>query len=999
MFLLQRPIGVLMTFFALAIFSLAAFFQLPISLLPDIDIPKILVKVEHNNASPAEIEQNLLRPLRNHLLTLHKLKDMDSKAVSQAGFIELEFEYGTNMTLAYLEVSEKIDKLVETLPKESKRPSVVRMSTADIPLLRVHIIPKNEADLREASQLADKVIKKRFEGITGVALTDINGLQKRLLAVRPQSEKINALGISLAEIVRVVEENNRNAGLITVKDGQYEYQVKIAANLYTAKDLENLTVRNTKGSVFTLKELAEVKDTVDVALAYHHFNGKKGIVINIHKQENARMTELMPLLDSTTADLRAEFPQFEFFTSENQSLLLHSSIESLLGSLFFGGLFAFLVLFLFLKNRRIPFIIGISLPLSVLLCFLFFYLFDLSINIISLSGLALGLGMQIDNAIIVTDSIAAENKTEKNLLTACYQGTKRVFPSLLGSVLTTLAVFLPLIFLSGIAGALFYDQAVAVAIILSISLLISGLLVPLLYRIFLSGQSNENQSDALLYLLVEKIYKRLYVFFLQKSPFAFVLMLLLPFSALFLMHRLPKANLPEITKTDFVLKIDWNAALSAAENEQYVSDLYGHIAEKCEVFSADIGIPQYLMSNTDAHLRKAEIYVSAKNADDLKTLQAEISDFLSRKHRAAVFEFKDAQNAFYKIFARDKPYLDFRFRNSLVQEPIQSEILLPLFADFTGAEFGAGLSEERNYIIRIKTEELALRGINYQDFLQHFKLAVSPNLLTEVKLFGENFPVKLLPDEENFGKTLSENFILAPGGTLYPVSNFIEYRLNADFKAITADKSGVYQNVFFQKGVSVQNLTEQAKSIAVKNGYILDIKGEYLSESENFKNMILVLLMSVLLLYFILVAQFESFLQPFMVLLTLPLGIGGALLLLYLAGQTLNIMSLIGMVIMLGIMINDAILKIDTINELREKMPLSEALAKAGIMRLRSILMTSITTILAVFPVLLSSGIGAELQKPLVLGVVGGLSVGTFTALYFVPFLFSIFSRTQKPKR
>jgi Cu/Ag efflux pump CusA len=447
------------------------------------------------------------------------------------------------------------------------------------------------------------------------------------------------------------------------------------------------------------------------------------------------------------------------------------------------------------------------------------------------------------------------------------------------------------------------------------------------------------------------------------------------------------------------LKIDWNAALSAAENEQYVSDLYGHIAEKCEVFSADIGIPQYLMSNTDAHLRKAEIYVSAKNADDLKTLQAEISDFLSRKHRAAVFEFKDAQNAFYKIFARDKPYLDFRFRNSLVQEPIQSEILLPLFADFTGAEFGAGLSEERNYIIRIKTEELALRGINYQDFLQHFKLAVSPNLLTEVKLFGENFPVKLLPDEENFGKTLSENFILAPGGTLYPVSNFIEYRLNADFKAITADKSGVYQNVFFQKGVSVQNLTEQAKSIAVKNGYILDIKGEYLSESENFKNMILVLLMSVLLLYFILVAQFESFLQPFMVLLTLPLGIGGALLLLYLAGQTLNIMSLIGMVIMLGIMINDAILKIDTINELREKMPLSEALAKAGIMRLRSILMTSITTILAVFPVLLSSGIGAELQKPLVLGVVGGLSVGTFTALYFVPFLFSIFSRTQKPKR
>lgn len=985
-----------MTFFALAIFSLLAFFQLPISLLPDIDIPKILVKVEQNNASPLEIEQSLLRPIRNQLLTLHRLKDMDSKAVSQAGFVELEFEYGTNMILAYLEVSEKIDKLAETLPKESKRPSVVRLSTADIPLLRVHVLPKSDADLQETSLTVEKAIKKRLESIDGVALTDANGLQKKLLSVRPEAEKLNAVGISFADIVRIIEENNKNAGLIAVKDGQYEYQVKIAANLYTAKDLENLTLRTPKGQIFALKELAEVKDTIDVATAYHFFNGKKGIVINVHKQENARMTELMPLLEEAIAEFRSEFPHLQFFTSENQSLLLTSSIDSLLGSLFFGGLFAFLVLFLFLKNRRIPLIIGISLPLSILLCFLFFYVFHLSINIISLSGLALGLGMQIDNAIIVTDSILEEIKVEKDLLKACYVGTKRVFPSLVGSVLTTLAVFLPLIFLSGIAGELFYDQALAVSIILSVSLLISGVLVPLLFHYLLKTKEEEKGEETNLYIFIEKIYKFLYIFFLEKHQFFFLLILLLPFSALALLNVTEKANLPEISKTDFVLHIDWNAPVSASGNAENVQKLHEKIAEKCEVFSADIGIPQWLMSSTDAHLQKAEIYISAEKGADWRQIQADISEFLVKNHRSSVFEFKEAQNAFYKIFASDKPYLDFRFRHSSSQTAIAPEVFREQFAGVEGAEFGAGLAEERNFIVRFKTEELALRGISYQYFLQNFRSAVSPSLLTEIKLFGENIPVKLLPDEANFKKNLSESFVLAPNGAFYPLSNFLEYRLSTDFKAITADKSGIYQNIFFPKGISAENAMLQAEKTAKKNALILDIKGEFLTESDNFNNLIFVLMMSVLLLYFILTAQFESFLQPLIVLLTLPLGIGGALFLLHISGQTLNIMSLIGIIIMLGIMINDAILKIDTVNELRKTMPLVEALSAAGKMRLRSILMTTFTTILAVLPVLFSQGIGAELQKPLVLGVVGGLSVGTFTALYFVPFCMMIFGRGKR---
>jgi multidrug efflux pump subunit AcrB len=389
-------------------------------------------------------------------------------------------------------------------------------------------------------------------------------------------------------------------------------------------------------------------------------------------------------------------------------------------------------------------------------------------------------------------------------------------------------------------------------------------------------------------------------------------------------------------------------------------------------------------------LQKAEIYISAEKTADWRQIQSEISRYFAENHRSAIFEFKEAQNAFYKIFASDKPYLDFRFRHSAAQEAIASEIFREHFSGVEGAEFGAGLAEERNFIVRFKTEELALRGIPYQHFLQNFRLAVSPSLLTEIKLFGENIPVKLLPDEASFKKNLSESFILAPNGAFYPLSNFLDYRLSTDFKAVTADKSGIYQNILFPKGISAEKVWEQAEKTAKKNALILDIKGEYLTESDNFNNLIFVLMMSVLLLYFILTAQFESFLQPLIVLLTLPLGIGGALFLLHVSGQTLNIMSLIGIIIMLGIMINDAILKIDTVNDLRKTMPLVEALSAAGKMRLRSILMTTFTTILAVLPVLFSQGIGAELQKPLVLGVVGGLSVGTFTALYFVPFCMMI---------
>ena len=353
-FLLERPIAVMMSFLALMVFSVIVFRLLPISLLPPIDVPQIVVKVTYPNASPESIEQNVLRQIREGLITLNGLEEMESKAGSEVGTVRLTFDYGTKMELAYIDVNEKIDRLVNQLPRDLTRPEVIRINTSDIPVARVQVIPKENTDAIEVSLLAENVLKKRIEQLPGVSLVDINGKRERIISVQPDDDALAALGMTQQNLIEAIQAGNAELPGISVKDGQFRYFLRLATRVDTPADIESLPVRSPNGAIVPLGRIAKAQYETQEMLGFHLFGLNEGLVITVHKQASAKMNELIPELKKSLELFREDYPQVDFELTQDQSNLLNAAISNLQTSLLFGGIFAFAVLFLFIKDYRIP---------------------------------------------------------------------------------------------------------------------------------------------------------------------------------------------------------------------------------------------------------------------------------------------------------------------------------------------------------------------------------------------------------------------------------------------------------------------------------------------------------------------------------------------------------------------------------------------------------------------------------------------------------------------
>ncbi|WP_373396918.1 efflux RND transporter permease subunit [Algoriphagus halophilus] len=336
-FLLARPIAVFMTFMALIVFSIIALRLLPISLLPPIDVPQIVVKVNYPNASPEAIEQNVLRPIREGMVTLNGLEDMDSKAGSEVGTIRLTFDYSTRMELAYIDVNEKIDRLTNSFPQDLGRPEVIRINTSDIPVARVQVIPKEGIDEVEVSLLSENVLKKRIEQLPGVSLVDINGKKERIITVSPNADVLNSLGLTQENLTQAISSGNSDLSGISVKDGQFRYYLRLATRVNSPSDIEQLPVRAPSGAIIPLGKLAEVKYETKEMLGYHLYGEQEGLVITVHKQASAKMNELMPELKAALELFRTDYPQVNFELTQDQSNLLNAAISNLETSLLFGG--------------------------------------------------------------------------------------------------------------------------------------------------------------------------------------------------------------------------------------------------------------------------------------------------------------------------------------------------------------------------------------------------------------------------------------------------------------------------------------------------------------------------------------------------------------------------------------------------------------------------------------------------------------------------------------
>lgn len=1008
-FLIQRPIAVFLSFVGILFFSVLAIRNLPISLLPSIEVPSVVIKVNYPNNPAQIIENSILKSIRGELNSLNNLKSIESTASSETGLIKLQFDYGTRMDLAYVEINEKVDRLQESLPRDMDRPRIIRINTSDIPIIRVQVLPKNNTDLIALSELSERVLKKRLEQIEGVSIVDINGYREQFISIKPNAAQLAALNITEAQIENVLNSANRELGQLSIKDGQYRYFVRMANRLGDIEEIKRLPLSTPNGEVISLEQLADVKFETEKVLSYHLFGQQEGMVITVHKQGSAKMTELVPLVYKAVETFKEDYPEVDFELTQDQSTLLNAGIDNLTTSLIYGGIFAFGVLFLFMGNFKMPIIMGITLPVSLVISFLLFRAVGLTINIISLSGLALGLGMLIDNAIIVIDNITRKRKEGLHIIEACISGVNEVMAPLISSVLTTLAVFVPLVFLNGLSGALFYDQAVSVAIILGTSLMVAFILLPLLYRIFFQKSKKQVKEDSLFFKMILGAYKGLYNLIWRFKAISFALLLALIPLTYFILAEFEKTGLPDIEKTETLLTVNWNEPIDAEVNKTRVSTLID--ALKIEnTTESDIGISQFLLAVEDSRVENAQVYLKFGSREEKADAEQWIANYFQQRHPNASLKIEDAPNAFDQIFKSEGKYFIAKWKDLGLGELIAEKDLPFLKKEVneitdSPIQDGKGFLFEESLEATIDNEALAFYGIPEGTFKTALSNALDGFLVTEIRRFGDVIPIKIQRSKGDLQQQLKDVYVTGRERQQYPISEFIKLNFIKVEKNITASRTGPYQSFEWESlsDQDIKRLTQELPKIAAKRGLVVDFAGAYFEDQENLRQLIFILVISVALLYFILAAQFESLVQPLIVIFTLPLGILGALLVLQIAGVTLNVMSAIGIIVMLGIMVNDAILKIDTINRLRltpdqngsSREILSAAIARTGQIRLKPILMTSITTILALLPVIFSSGIGADLQRPLVFSVIGGLTFGTFTALYFVPLAYWFVSRKR----
>jgi len=944
-FLIKRPIAVLVSLIAFLLLGYITAKQLPVSLLPSIDIPEISIQVDNPNLDALDMENTIVRKMRAGLMQVNGVDEITSKSRDGHSFIHMRFDYGTDIDYSFMEVNEKIDAMMRWLPKATVRPGVIKASASDIPVFDLAVTYKNsdQQDFLSLSEFVSQIIRRRIEQLPEVAIADMSGFTHPQVVITPIPEKLHAHNLTINSLANAFKQQNTKLGAITLRDGFYQYAVNIRSQVSSPKDIEDIMLK-ADNRIVRMKDVADVSVQEETQKGAFFIKNKKGIVLSLIKNNNARMQDLKLSFNDLLHELKKDYPHLEFFISRDQTKLLDVSIDNLKQNLIY-----------------------ITIPASLIVSMLVFYLAGLTINIISLSGLILGAGMMIDNSIIVIDNITQYRQRGNSLFKACVDGTNEVIRPLISSVLTTCAVFIPLVFLSDISGALFFDQAIAIAIGLIVSLLMSIMIIPVLYHLIHNEKSSVKKVNNSRFRMVNIYERGLMYVYPNRKLFVFIFLLFIPLGY-YLYQNIEKQLIPNITRTDFVVKLDWNEKVTLKENASRCEEVYDFLKDDIKDITFFIGRQQFLLNRQHENsVTEVDMVVCA--------------------------EPKNTQNVFEALFQTSEAPLVVKLRNRYNNQLPKKDVVDKLLDNKNVFEQENSMAMKESLVLEVNFDKLYLYNIEYNTLLDKIKSELQVNDFSQIIYNQRLIPVVLSSSSPQLQRILTNSFIRNNEGVLIPLRDLLSIKHQQTYKTIPADRQGKYVPLTVKtKGGDVgkkRNLAQQ--ELEKYDMLTYNFAGSWLRDIKTNQELMYVLSISLFLLFFILAAQFESLIQPLVVLLEVFIDIAGALFLLKLFGVSLNVMSAIGIIVMSGIIINDSIIKVDAINKLVSKgMTIEKAVYEAGYRRFNSIVMTSLTTILALVPLFFTTGLGVELQLPLAISVIGGMTIGTLVSLYFIPAFYGI---------
>lgn len=1022
LFLLRRPIAVTMTFVAIVLLGVATFGSLPVSMLPSIPIPEINIQTTGTNMSAQQIEQSVTEPLRRQLLQTGGLKEITSHTLDGVSNIKMKFDFGTDINLAFIEANEKIDAVASQLPEGIERPRAVKASATDIPVLYINMTLRHNAAPASADTeekrfmdmcgVAQNVVQRRIEQLAEVAMTDMTGVPQKAILLRPDLRKMQMAGVSNADLRTALAASNINPGTMTVRDGYYEYDIHVGNEISSIDDVRNVYISK-NGRLFQIKDFCQVgigtAQTAGMAL----MNGQRAVMLAVIKQGNANMADLKEQVRRTIDTFGKAYPDIQFTINRNQTELLDYTISSLEQNFIIAFLLMFVAALLFMGDVRSPLVVGVCMAEAVVLTFLFFFVFDISLNTISLSGMVLVIGMMVDNALIVTENISQHRERGDHLLTACARGTAEMVTPMLSSSLTTVVVFVPLVFMSDVAGALFADEARSITLGLLSSYIVAVLLLPVVYMLserlsWANGTWNRTLSQRANQGMTRLYDRGIDHVFAHRKVWLALTLLTLPACAV-LFADLRKEMLPDIEQSDTMAHIDWNDNIDIQENARRTQAAIKAAGPQVVENVAEIGVQDYLLGTHNTMTpNEADVYLRTGSREQMLDARQRLRQLVSAQWPDAQITFSTPDNIFDKVFSSSGPDIVAEVRSSKEGNDITMPVVNALCNDIISVtgQVPTTLPGQRQVVLNVDMGKAMLYGVSIDDIVKTFTTAFRNSTATTLKASHQNMPVTIVGDGGTVNQFLSTAMVpstTATGTVMMPVSAFVSAHPSEGLKTIVAGKNGAYIPFQFERVDDKPALVEKLDDAFRGNrheGWTIDFSGSYFEGMGTIRQLALILLVSVLLMYFILCAQFESFLQPLVVLMEIPIDTSLAMVVLWLCGYSLNLMSAIGIIASCGIVVNDSILKLDTINHLRHSgMPLLAAVHEAGHRRLRAIVMTSLTTIAGMVPFFLASDMGSELQRSLAVAMTAAIFFGTMVSLFIVPLIYCAVVKDKRPSQ
>lgn len=1019
-FAIRRPIFTVMVILVVLVLGAVSLLRLTIDLFPEMKLPMAAVVTTYSGAGPQEVETLVTRPLEEVMGTVNNVKEIKSESSEGVSVLIVDFNWGTDMDLATLQMREKIDIAQRYLPDDADKPAVFKMDPAMMPIIALSV--SGGRNLRELRGLAEDVVKGRLERLDGVASVGVAGGYQREINVLVDPARLQAYGVSLAQLTQALQVENMNLPGGRVEEAGKELLIRTTGEFHEVSEIEEVLVPLPQGGAVKVKDLARVEDSHRDLRQHTRMNGRPSVGLFVQKQTTANTVKVAGLVKRAIPEILQELPPgVDIRVVMDQSGFINNSIKSVVRNATAGGILAVLILYVFLRNFRSTLVIATAIPISIIATFVLIYFAGLTLNIMSLGGLALGVGMLVDNAIVVLENIFRHRQEGLGRVEAAGFGTEEVASAVTASTLTTMVVFLPIIFVEGIAAQFFRELALTVSFSLFASLLVALSLLPMLSsrmlrvegaEVLLGGEGLSRRFPGRVLAWLGRAFDWLntsYRFLLRGALARRRLVVAVAAGAfitsLFAVPLVGMEFVPRMDTGEFSVEIKLPDGAVLADTEKVVSRveaLVNEIPERESVFTTVGAITSMTRGNeTGSELGKVEVKLvpRRRRSRSVTRVVEEVRDKVSRipgaefkVNAASGFVGGDWAGAPITIILKGD---DLEVLRRLAQEVANRVRQVPGTRD-VDYSLAQGQPEVQ---VRVNRDKAAAYGLGLAQVASTVRTAISGQVATRYRVGGDEIDVRvrLQPESRQDLRDLENLVFASPLGVQVPLREVAD--LVVARGPVTISREGQSRIVTVTGGLvgrslgaAVRDVQRSLADLKLPPGYAIEYGGENKEMMEAFASLGLALVLAVFLVYMIMAAQFESLLYPLVIMFSVPLAFVGVIWGLALTRRSLNVPSFMGVIMLVGIVVNNAIVLVDYINTLRRRgFERNEAIIKAGPTRLRPILMTTLTTVLAMLPLALGLGESGEAQAPMATVVIGGLTLSTLLTLVVVPVVYTIF--------